>query len=264
MPIDLATRAFAIKSAHGLDREGLDRWRALPNPMQTLLVKQCVAKAEHYEPKVARAVLLEVREKLQKTPDAAPVLPLSVNIGLANLARAAGDHGARIEALEQTVAICARLPDRTHLVLAHQELAAALDEAGRRTDVPGAYDAALRVAREVNESALLSAVLRNYALWSDRAGNRERAEKLHREAVHHGASCGDWAVHGRSTTAYGIFLQHAGRNEEARRLLEEALAHLPPGHTDTAAAQAHLNALNQSERCSCDSDGGSTARAIGA
>src|SRR5258706_13315005 len=96
--IDLATRAIAIQTAHGIDRERLDRWRALPSPMQMVLVKQCVARAGHYDAQVARAVLLELREKLQATSEAAPVLPLSVNIGLANLARASGDHDARIEA----------------------------------------------------------------------------------------------------------------------------------------------------------------------
>jgi Tfp pilus assembly protein PilF len=93
-------------------------------------------------------------------------------------------------------------------------------------------------------------VLRNYARWTERGGRGNRADELYREAVHHGAACGDWEVHGRSTTAYGIFLSHAGRNEEARGMLEEALAHLPPAHPDAQAAQEHLDAIEGGGKCS--------------
>jgi len=251
LPIDLATRAYAVRAARGKEVESLETWPTLTPQMQAILVKQCIARAEHFDPKIARPVLLELRERLQNTAGAPVVLPVSVNIALANLARTSGDHEARIEALQQTIKLCEPLPDGTHLATAYQELATALDDADRQAEVPTAYDAALQAARETDKRALLSAILRNYAIWSDRAGHHERADELHREAVHHGASCGDWAVHGRSTTAYGIFLQHACRNEKAREMLEVALAHLPPSHPDTTAAQEHLTALDRGEPCAC-------------
>jgi tetratricopeptide (TPR) repeat protein len=251
LPIDLATRAYAVKAARGNDANSLEPWASLSPQTQAILVKQCLARAEHFDSRIVRAVLLELRERLESTSDIPVVLPVSVNIALANLGRLSGDHDARIQALRQTIELCEPLPDRTHLATAYQELATALDEANQQAEVPAAYDAAAQAAREADKPALLSAILRNYALWSDRAGHSERADELHREAVHHGASCGDWAVHGRSTTAYGIFLQHAGRPENAREMLEEALAHLPPSHPDAAAAQEHLTALDRGEPCAC-------------
>src|SRR5260221_648573 len=76
-----------------------------------ILVKQCVARAEHFDPKIARAVLLELRERLQSTSGTPVVLPVSVNIALANLGRLSGDHDSRIEALRQTIELCKPLPD---------------------------------------------------------------------------------------------------------------------------------------------------------
>ena len=251
LPADLALRAFIVKAANGLHATSLEAWPDLTRGMQKMLAHQALRQAKQADSALAQAVLVELRQRLESTPEMESSLLLSVDIALANAAKQNGDHEVHISACRNMVQLCDGLPDRVQLTMARQALAMALDGAGRFDEASPAYDAAVATAREVNDLALLSNVLRNYALSADKAGRLEQAETLHREAVDHGASSGDWSTHGRSTVAYGIFLQHAGRNEEARGLLEEAVAHLSPAHADFAAAQDHLKALEEGIACSC-------------
>ena len=251
LPGDLVLRAFIVKAAHGPAAPGIEAWPELTRGMQKMLAQQVLRQAKQADPHLAQSVIVELRQRLETTPDIEPQLLLSIDIALANEARENGDHEVHISACQNMVQLCSGMPDRVQLTMAQQALAMALDKAGRVDEVSPAYDAAVATARDVNDLALLSNVLRNHAISADKAGRPEQAEGLHREAVDHGASSGDWSTHGRSTVAYGIFLQHAGRWEEARGLLEEAVAHLSPAHADFASAQEHLQALDQGIDCAC-------------
>ncbi len=95
---DLAIRALVIKAARGPEASALDHWPQLPPNMQQMLVTECLERAERFDPHAAQAVLLELRRRLQGTPDV-DVLPLaSVNTQLADIARLTGDDDLRIEA----------------------------------------------------------------------------------------------------------------------------------------------------------------------
>ena len=100
---DLGIRAFVIKAARGPEASALDHWPQLPPNMQQMLVDDCLERAERADPHVAQTVLLELRRRLQGTPDV-DVLPLAnVNTQLANVARLSGDHDVRIEACRMAI-----------------------------------------------------------------------------------------------------------------------------------------------------------------
>ncbi len=252
LPADLALRAFIVKAANGPAAPAIEAWPELTRGMQKMLVGHALRQTRQADSHLAQAVLVELRQRLETTPEMEPSLLLSIDIALAHAAQQNDDHDVHISACQNIVRICEGMPDRAQLAMAQQALAMAFDKAGRVAETGPAYDTAVATARVVNDLALLSNVLRNYAISADKSGRFEQADALHREAVDHGASSGDWSTHGRSTVAYGIFLQHAGRLEEARGLLEEAVAHLSPAHADFTAAQEHLQALEQGIECSCN------------
>jgi tetratricopeptide (TPR) repeat protein len=239
-PADLALRAFIVKAANGLDAAAFETWPELTRGMQKTLMTQVARLAKQGDPGLAQAVLTELHHHIDQTPELDPVAILGVDIAMANAAQQTGDHALRIAACEEMVRLCGAMRDRHQLALAQQALAMALDDGGHTQQVAAAYDQAVLTARQLNDLPLLSNVLRNYALSAEKAGRLDQADVLHREAVDHGASSGDWYTHGRSTVAYGIFLQGRGRVAEARGLLEEAVAHLPPTHPDFAEAQGRL------------------------
>lgn len=251
LPADLSLRAFIVKAASGAAAPALEAWPELTRGMQKMLVGHALRQTRQADSHLAQAVLVELRQRLEATPEMEPALLLSIHIALAHAAQQNDDDDVHISSCQNIVRICEGIPDRAQLAMAQQALAMAFDKAGRVAETGPAYDTAVATAREVNDLALLSNVLRNYAISADKSGRLEQADALHREAVDHGASSGDWSTHGRSTVAYGIFLQHARRLEEARGLLEEAIAHLSPAHADFTAAQEHLQALEQGIECSC-------------
>jgi tetratricopeptide (TPR) repeat protein len=247
LPHDLALRAYVIKmeaAAAAAAADGFATWEALSDDVRNAVVHHCVKRAPAADPRAARSVLIELRQRLDAQPGAADVpLRVSVNVALANAARSLADHETRIDACRRMVALCEPLPERSQLATAQMALAMALSDAARGEEANAAYATAAATARQTQQLALMSTVLRNYAQWADAAALPEEADRLYREAVDHGASSGDWSTHGQSTVAYGIFLHKQGRLDEARGLLEEAVAHLPPSHPDLPRAREHLREL---------------------
>jgi tetratricopeptide (TPR) repeat protein len=238
---DLALRAYCIKGAHGAESPSLP---PSPAAIQKPLAQHCVKLAATADPRLAQAVLVELRQRLET--DQPPDVPLliSIDVALANAARATGDHDARIAACRRMVDLCQPLPEKPQLALAQLAMATALADAAQPDAARSAFDAAADTARQTHRDALLATVLRQYAIWGDGIGDTDRADRLYAESVSHGASSGDWSTHGRCTIAYGNFLLRLGRTDEGRRMLEEAVAHLPPTHPDLPAAQARLRELD--------------------
>ena len=247
LPIDLALRTYAAKAANGPDAPALTEWADLPEAQRRIVAQQCAKLASASDPRLAEAVLLEVRDWLRVDGEGDIPIQVNVNVALVNAARATGNHDVRIEACRRMTGLCERLPDRSQLAMAQLALAMALADSGRGEETPVAYDAAVETGRGVHQPALLANVLRNYALWSDNAGFTDRADPLFREAVDHGGSSGDWSTYGQCTVAYGLFLRRHGRIDEARRMLEAAVAHLPPNHPDLPTAREQLRELSGSE-----------------
>ena len=256
---DLGIRAFVIKAARGPEASALDHWAQLPPHMQQMLVDDCLERAERADPHVAQAVLLELRRRLQGTPDV-DVLPLTnVNTQLANIARLSGDHDVRIEACRMAIKLCGGMDDPKHVVNAWEGLSMALDDAGRADEAEKAYQSGLEKARAANQPRLAANVLRNYAIWLDQKGRKADAGQVHAQSVAEAAASGDGVMHGRSLAASGIFLQHQEQRDAALGQLQQALKLLPPSHPDAFCAQSHLLALQNGLACSCNSDTGDAA-----
>ena len=141
---DLAIRAYVIKAAHGPESSAFDHWEKLPPHMQAMLVDHCVARAERADPHAAQAALLELRRRLQGTPDVEVLLLASVNQQLASVARLTGDHDVRIEACRMAIKLRGGMDEPQQVVTAWEELARALRDAGR----PDEAAAAQRTAAE--------------------------------------------------------------------------------------------------------------------
>ncbi len=247
-PAELALRAYAVTAGGGADP--LRGWEGLAPEGKNALVRSALQRSSQAEPRIAQAVLVELRDRLTADEGDAG-LKLSVYIAISHVAQRTGDHETRIAAAREAVRLCQDRPERSALAAAQRNLAQALADAGRNDEVPAVYAAAVDAARETGQLPLLSDILRTYALWADTAGRPEVAEPLYAEAAQHGASSGAWATHGRSSTAFGVFLQHQARPDQARRWLEEAIAHLPPNHSDIVIARQHLDALNRGVPCGC-------------
>jgi tetratricopeptide (TPR) repeat protein len=239
---DLALRAYCIKGAHGAESPSLP---PSLTAIQKTLAQHCVKLAATAEPRLAQAVLVELRQRLECNQPADVPLLISIDIALGNAARATGDHDARIAACRRMVDLCQPFPEKPQLAMAQLALATALAEADQPDAASCAFDAAADTARQTHQDALIATVLRQYALWADGVGQTDRADRLYAESVSHGASSGDWSTHGRCTIAYGNFLLRLGRSDEGRHMLEEAVAHLPPTHPDLPAAQARLRDLDR-------------------
>src|SRR5262245_16686747 len=202
---DLALWAHVVKAVRGPDSPALDLWENLPPHMQQQVCDHCLDRATRSDPHAAQAVLLELRKRLQGTPDV-DVLPLTnVNTQLANIARLSGDHEVRIEACRMAIKLCGGMDDPKHVVNAWEGLGMALDDAGQSSEAEKAYRSALEKAQASRQRRLVSNVLRNYAVWLDENGRKEDAAKTHLQAVAEGAASSDPVMHGRSLAASGIF-----------------------------------------------------------
>jgi tetratricopeptide (TPR) repeat protein len=147
---DMAIRAYVLKAAHGPEISALDHWEKLPPHMQEMLAANCLERAERADPHAAQAVLLELRRRLQATPDV-EVLPLaSVNTRLASIARLTGDHDVRIEACRMAIKLGGGMDDSERVVSAWEGLAMALEDAGRGDEAAAAHRAAAERARRAN------------------------------------------------------------------------------------------------------------------
>jgi tetratricopeptide (TPR) repeat protein len=256
---DLSIRAFVVKAARGPDASAFDHWPQLPANLQDALVSNCLERAERTDPHVAQAVLLELRKRLQGTPDV-EVLPLTnVNTQLANISRLTGDHDVRIEACRMAIKLSGGLGEPGAVVNAWEGLAMALDDAGREVECEQAYRSALEKARGFSQRRLVSNVLRNLAIWQDTKGRKSDALATHQQAVAEAAAGGDAVMHGRALAASGIFRQHEGRRDEALAELRKSLQLLPPSHPDAFCAQSHLLALENGLACMCSGETGDAA-----
>jgi tetratricopeptide (TPR) repeat protein len=248
---DLALRLFVMKAWGGPDAEAIPLWTEVPPDIQQEIVNQCLERADRSDPQTAQAALVELRRRLQDTPDRDVAPLLNVNIALANVARLTGDHDVRIEAGTKVVKLCGGLDDPHHLVEAYQGLACALSDAGREDDAERAYYEAIQICQKIGDRRELANVLRNYAIWADDRQRTELAESLHRQALEHATASKDALMKGRSLAALGIFLQHHDRGSEAAPLLAEAQRLLPASHPDAFCVQTHWEALQRGEPCSC-------------
>jgi tetratricopeptide (TPR) repeat protein len=240
---DLALRAYCIKGARGAESPSLP---ASPAAIHKPLAQHCVKLAASADARLAQAVLVELRQRLESDQPPADVpLLISIDVALAGAARATGDHATRIAACRHMIDLCQPLPEKPQLAMAQLALASALADASQPDAASRAFDAAVDTAHQTHQDALIATVLRQYAIWADGVGDTDRADRLYAESVSHGASSGDWSTHGRCTIAYGNFLLRLGRSDEGRRMLEEAVAHLPPTHPDLPAGQARLRDLDR-------------------
>jgi tetratricopeptide (TPR) repeat protein len=256
---DLALWAHVVKAVRGPNSPALDQWENLPPHMQQQVCDHCLDRATRSDPHAAQAVLLELRRRLQRTPDV-DVLPLTnVNTQLANIARLSGDHEVRIEACRMAIKLCGGMDEPKHVINAWEGLAMALDDAGQPGEAEKAYRSALERAQASRQRRLVANVLRNYAIWLDEKGRKDEAAKTHLQAVVEGAASSDTVMHGRSLAASGIFHQHQGRRDQATQELQQALQLLPASHPDAFCAQSHLIALEQGLACMCSGDTGSDA-----
>jgi tetratricopeptide (TPR) repeat protein len=256
---DLALWAHIVKAVRGPDSPALELWENLPPHMQQMVCDHCLDRATRSDPHAAQAVLLELRKRLQATPDV-EVRPLAnVNAQLANIARLTGNHDVRIESCRMSIKLCGGIEDAKHAVNAWEGLAMALDDAGQPDEAEKAYRSALEKAQAGQQRRLSSNVLRNYAIWLDEKGRKDDALKTHQQAVAEGSAANDPVMHGRSLAASGIFLQHQGRRDEATKQLEHALKLLPASHPDAFCAQSHMIALEQGLACMCSGDTGEAA-----
>jgi tetratricopeptide (TPR) repeat protein len=256
---DLAIWAHVVKAVRGLDSPALDLWDKLPPHMQQKVCEACLERAERSDPHQSQAVLLELRRRLQATPDVEVVPLANVNAQLANVARLTGDHDVRIEACQMAIKLCGGMDDAKHVINGWEGLAMALDDAGRLAECEEAYRTALTKAKASGQRRLVSNVLRNYAIWLDEKGRKADAAIAHHEAATEAAASGDGVMHGRSLAASGIFHQHEGRRDQALAQLQQALTLLPPSHPDAFCAQSHLIALQQGLACMCSEGTGSDA-----
>jgi len=252
---DLALLACVVKAAEGPDAPGLELWEALPPHMQQKLVEHCLERAERSDPSAAKAMLVELRRRLQSTPDVEVAPLINVNVQLANIARLAGDHETRIEAARFSIKLCGGAGDISRVVNAYEGLAMALDDAGRFEECEQAYRDALAKARQGRQRRLASNVLRNYAIWLDQRDRKDDARRTHQEAVAEAAASGDGVMRGRALAASGIFLQHSGQPGVALAQLQESLQLLPPDHADAFCAQSHVLAIEAGGECSCGQTG---------
>jgi tetratricopeptide (TPR) repeat protein len=251
LPNDLVLRALAVKAARGGSAPAFEDWSTLRPTVRQEIVQQAINRVEIAEPSAMLAVLRELLERLESTPDAPDQDILNVTISIANVARLVGDNAARIDASRRVVELFRPRKDPAALANAYEGLAYALGDDGENEEAERAYAEALAIAQRAGNHQAAANVLRNHAIWFDQRGIKERADDLHRAAVVTAEASRDPEICGRNLCAYGIFLQHEGKNSEAEELLGKAIGLLHPADPDAYCALEHLKSLRSGSSCGC-------------
>ncbi|VTS02545.1 tetratricopeptide repeat protein [Tuwongella immobilis] len=216
---------------------------SLPDELLVELAEAVFARYGVADPVQLRTVMQQLRELLSARLGAThPILHPTLSY-LANLARDANDHAARIAAIGDALEVAQALDDRPVALHTLLGLALAFSDAGMLDDAEATYQTTHELARSWNDPAILSQVCRNYGLFHREWGDSDAAERLLQEAVEAGNRGEDALTAARAKIALGIFLQHARRNDEAKPLLESALASMDPAHPDALTAKSHLEAI---------------------
>jgi tetratricopeptide (TPR) repeat protein len=255
---DLALRAYIVKSVDGT-APAFENWADWPLEMQTAVTKHCVGRSQDCASPESLAVAILVLQDLSRWQnEQSPVVDrLNTQMMICNLARAIGDHYARVEAAQRSLELGQEMKEAAVVINCVEGLAMALEDAGKSDEAKQAYESALSEAEsaETEEAPeLVANVLRNYGLWHSEKEDFERAGDLLKRSVLSAAKAESPDMHGRCLAAYGIFLQHQERPKVALEVLEEAIVKLPVAHADRFCAMSHLFALQQGHPCPCNSD----------
>jgi len=248
----LALRAHVVKAAGGPGTESFDSLDQLPGATLLALIEECARRGQSGDPALTLSVLRDLRAAMERSfGDQDPRL-LVVLTHVANTARLAGDHQARLEAAEWVVQRWQQEGDEGEVVHALQGLGLAQSEAGQVEAAERSYRAAIEKASGLDDPRLSSVALRNAGLFLAEVARRTDAAELLQAAVEAGRRSGDDETCGRALTAWGVFLQHGGEPGGAQPPLEEALRLLPAAHPDALLARSHLEALATGGPCGCD------------
>lgn len=249
----LALRAHVRKASSELALPAFEAMVVdeLPDPVFDELVAQSLRRAETGYPDLALAVLADLRQRIvERRGRRDPALP-SVVAAITNVARAADEEDARIDAFLELVQLLELAAEPTAALDAVQGLALALGEAGRHDEADRSYRDAVERARTIGDDALRSQVLRNFGLYCSKRGRTGDAGDLLDQAVEAARSRPRTDMLGRALAARGIFRQHGHEPEGARSDLDEALRALPDPHPDRAVASRHLASLDGGRPCGC-------------
>lgn len=246
-----ALRAIARKAAYGNDAVAFQEVSAWDDPTVWSIAQECLAKCAGAEPRIALAVLRELRDALAKRCGSETSRLVPWVVGIATAARAVPSPSDRQEALAWLVNVFDRQDDAANAIDAVIGTALAHEEAGSPHEAQVAYEEALRRARSVKNAGLLTDATRSYGLFLQKSERLEDAERMLREAVRHAESSVSDEQRGAASIALGILLQHGGQLQEARGILETGLGCLPATHPDALAARSHRDAIDRGTPCGC-------------
>lgn len=247
----LALRAEIVAAA-GIDAEPLHEIvRELPDELLEELVGHVASRldvqaAPRHE-RVMEALLPLVDERLGRAHPAA----VHLRTTLANVHRFTNRHEDRVRLVEELLRVAHEQNDGPMTVQTLMGLSLACEEAGYRHESIQALEAAVRLAREIDEPRWIALATRNLAVAYNDANRPAEAERVCREALAAAERAADRELLGRVHAALGVLLQHLGRADEAHPHLRAAAAQLPHAHPDRAVALAHAEAAARGQRCAC-------------
>ena len=165
-----------------------------------------------------------------------PLVKFKVLDGLTSLAYRQGEAALALELAEESLPLAAATGDEREMVTAHSNVANALTSLNRHAEAGAHYDAALEIARRLNDPSRLAAALTNRGDWATIVGRYEEAAEYLRLG---------WDAWREANDTYGASVAQLnlatvsfflGSTDDAERLAFEGIESMPQAVDGAAVA----------------------------